>query len=129
MIRKILDALTLNLQGISLWKNLIELIGRIQKAGADIQIVDQGIDTRTPASELIFRIFAAVIRERTIDGLRAARARGHLDGLSKTYTPQQARWPGCSTNRVEMTALQIAGLLGVSRTTYFHMLDNLQVTT
>lgn len=120
-------AVRLNRLGRSV-KNLIELIERIQKAGADVHVLDQGIDTRTPAGKLIFHIFAAlaefeaaVIRERTMDGLIAARARGHMGGRPKSYTARQCQVARMLRDQGEMTAPEIADLPDVSRATYFRM--------
>jgi DNA invertase Pin-like site-specific DNA recombinase len=112
-------------------KNLIELFDRIEKAGADVQILDQQIDTRTPMGRFIFHVLAALgqmeadlIRERTLDGLAAARARGHMGGRPKSYTEQQCNVARMLRDAGEMKAPEIADLLGVSRASYFRMLKD-----
>jgi DNA invertase Pin-like site-specific DNA recombinase len=113
-------------------KNLIELVDRIQKAGADIHILDQGIDTRTPAGRLIFHIFAAlaefeaaVIRERTMDGLAAARERGLVGGSQKGYTAEHCRAAQALKDQ-GMTAAEVGLTLGKSRATIYRMLAELE---
>jgi Resolvase, N terminal domain len=77
---------------------------------------------------LLFTILAAVaeferdlIVERTYAGLAAAGLRGHTGGRLKTYTDRDCRAPRQLRDAGEMTAPEIASLLGVSRATYFRM--------
>lgn len=69
-------------------KDLFELVERISNAGANIKSLKEAwLDTTTPQGKLLFTIFAGVsqferdlIRERTMEGLAAARARGRKGG-------------------------------------------------
>ena len=68
-------------------KNLLEVSARLGERGVDLRCLDQAIDTTSPAGRMTFTILAAVaeferdlIRERTRDGLAAARARGRKGG-------------------------------------------------
>ena len=80
-------------------KNLIEVVDSLAERGIDLQVLDQAIDTTTPGGRLVFHIFAAIaeferslIRERTMDGLAAARARGRTGGRGfKLNEMQEAR--------------------------------------
>lgn len=61
-------------------------------------VLDQGIDTSTAVGRLFFSIVGAiaefehaVMSERTIDGLSAARARGRTGGQKPELGPQQAK--------------------------------------
>ena len=56
----------------------------------------ESIDTTTPGGRLVLTIFAAlaemereVLRERTIAGLAAARARGRVGGRPTVITPEK----------------------------------------
>ena len=73
-------------------KDLFELVERINSAGANIKSLKEGkwLDTTTPQGKFLFTIFAGVsqferdlIRERTMEGLAAARARGRKGGRPK----------------------------------------------
>ena len=62
---------------------LIDTIADLQQRGVGFRSVQESIDTTTPGGKLIFHIFGALaeferdlIRERTVAGLAAARARG-----------------------------------------------------
>jgi DNA invertase Pin-like site-specific DNA recombinase len=110
-------------------KNLIELVDRIQRTGVDIQILDQGIDTRTPAGKLIFHVFAAlaefeaaVIRERTLDGLAVARANGKLMGRPVSYSPEQKAACRALHNGGSMSMAEIATAVGLSKRTVYRIL-------
>ncbi|WP_310626804.1 recombinase family protein [Limnohabitans sp.] len=60
---------------------------RIHNIGAEFKSLTEVIDTTTPAGRMIFQILGAfaeferaIIRERTMIGLRAARDRGNIGG-------------------------------------------------
>ena len=61
-------------------------------------MLDQGIDTSTAIGRMFFQILGAIaefehalMSERTMDGLVAARARGRTGGQKPKLTPRQAR--------------------------------------
>ena len=69
-------------------KDLFEIVDKIHNVGADIKSLRESwIDTTTPQGKLLFTIFAGIsqferdlIRQRTMEGLQAARARGRNGG-------------------------------------------------
>ncbi len=68
-------------------KHLIETVTKLQSTNIAFQSITENIDTSTATGQLVFHIFGALaefernlIRERTIAGLEAARARGRLGG-------------------------------------------------
>jgi DNA invertase Pin-like site-specific DNA recombinase len=68
-------------------KDLIEIIGGLEKRGIGFRSLQESIDTTTSRGRLIFHVFGALaefernlIRERTRAGLEAARARGRKGG-------------------------------------------------
>ena len=78
-------------------EHLIALSKDLQARGVDLVVLDQGIDTSTPAGKMFFHILgaiaefeAALASERTLDGLAAARARGRAGGQKPKLTPRQA---------------------------------------
>ncbi len=67
--------------------HLIQVVGDLKARNIGFKSLTESIDTTTPAGELIFHIFGALaqfernlIRERTMAGLLAARARGRNGG-------------------------------------------------
>jgi DNA invertase Pin-like site-specific DNA recombinase len=71
-------------------KHLIETITSLKEQNIAFQSITENINTETSTGQLVFHIFGALsefernlIRERTIAGLEAARARGRLGGRPK----------------------------------------------
>lgn len=120
-------------------ENLIELSKLLDSKGVALRVLDQGIDTSTPAGKLFFHILGAIaefehslMSERTHDGLAAARARGRKGGRKKALSPRQARLAqemydelGDDGKR-RYTVAQIADELGTSRTTIYRYLNKNQ---
>ena len=69
-------------------KGLIELVEKIHQAGADLKSLKESwLDTTSPMGKMVFTMMAGfaemerdLIRERTAEGLKAARARGRKGG-------------------------------------------------
>ena len=62
----------------------------------DLVVLDQGIDTSTAVGRMFFQILGAIaefehalMSERTLDGLEAARARGRTGGQKPKLGPRQ----------------------------------------
>jgi DNA invertase Pin-like site-specific DNA recombinase len=74
-------------------KHLIETVTALQITGVSFQSITENINTSTAGGKLVFHIFGALaefernlIRERTIAGLSAARARGRNGGRPRLDT-------------------------------------------
>ncbi len=74
-------------------KHLIATIADLNDKGIGFRSLQENMDTTTSGGKLIFHIFGAlaefereVIKERTIAGLQAARARGRQGGRPKIQT-------------------------------------------
>jgi DNA invertase Pin-like site-specific DNA recombinase len=109
-------------------KHLLEVAAELETRGVGLRCLDQPIDTTTPVGKLLFTILAAVaqfeadlIRERTMDGLAAARARGNLGGRPVSYSPEQCRAAKALRALDTMSANEIAAAVGVSRRTFYRM--------
>ena len=84
------------------------------------------IDTTTAAGRLIFGIFAALaeferelIRERTVAGLKAARARGRKGGRKFALTKAQVRLAQAAMSNRDTSVAQLAKELGVKPVTIY----------
>ena len=91
-------------------RNLIEEVAALGERGVDLIVVQQGIDTTTPAGKLLFHVMAAVaeferdlISERARDGLAAARARGKKGGRKPSLSPDQVKLAREMCGRMEIT--------------------------
>jgi len=108
-------------------KHLIEVVEDLERRGVGFRTLTENLDTTTPGGKLIFHIFGALaefernlIRERTLAGLTAARARGRKGG----------RKPIISDDRRLQLVKQLAAeksnsvaficqTLGISRSTFY----------
>jgi DNA invertase Pin-like site-specific DNA recombinase len=96
-------------------EHLIELSKLLQARGVDLVVLDQGIDTSTAVGRLFFQIIGAIgefehalMRERTMDGLAAARARGRTGGQKPKLSPRQAKLVREAYERRDCTVAEIA---------------------
>ena len=83
-------------------EHLITLSNGLQGRSADLVVLDQGIDTSTAVGRMFFQILGAMaefehalMSERTMDGLAAARARGRIchDRIQACERSARARHP------------------------------------
>lgn len=84
------------------------------------------IDTTTPAGKLVFGIFASLaeferdlIRERTMAGLAAARARGHKGGRKFELSKAQVRLAQAAMAKRDVSVSALCKELGIARTTLY----------
>ena len=101
--------------------HLTTLAREFQALGIDLVVLDQAIDTSTPAGRLLFHVLGSIaeferdlIRERTVAGLRAAKRRGARIGRPRTRV---SRSQLAEASQAGNSLAAIARLLGVSRAT------------
>jgi DNA invertase Pin-like site-specific DNA recombinase len=111
-------------------KNLIALVGDLADRGVSFRSLSESIDTTTANGKLFFSIMGALaeferdlIRERTMAGLAAARARGRVGGRPPTMTPDKVKVARQMYDSKEHTVEAIAQTLGVSRKTIYRHLE------
>ncbi|MGH3921405.1 MAG: recombinase family protein [Pseudonocardiaceae bacterium] len=117
-------------------EHLIELSKLLQARKVDLVVLDQGIDTSTAIGRLFFSIIGAIaefehalMSERTMDGLAAARARGRTGGQKPKLGPRQAKLARqmyeetSNDGKRKYTVQQIADEFGVTRPTIYRHLS------
>ena len=115
-------------------KHLIETVTALKQQGIHFQSITENIDTSTATGQLVFHIFGALaefernlIKERTIAGLDAARARGRKGGRPK-LTPSASKVAMAKklyadkTNDID----DICRMLNISRATFFRYIKTSQ---
>jgi len=101
--------------------HLVAMVREFEVLGVDLVVLDQAIDTTTPAGRLLFHVLAAIseferdlIRDRVLAGLKRARAHGQRLGRPRVSL-DLARAGRLLAEGRSMRA--VAKLLGVSRMT------------
>ena len=113
-------------------RSLVELLAiasDLEAGGIDLVVLDQAIDTSTPAGRLMFQVLGAVSqfeRELAIERTRASVAHrraigGDLGGRRKSYSDQQLAL-GHRLRGEGQSISQIAAALGLSRGTTHRLL-------
>jgi len=104
-------------------RHLLELLDQLTERGIALRILNLGADTGTPAGQMVLTVMAAVaqlereqIRERTIDSLAAARARGRVGGRPRSLDSERTA-AAIKMREDGMTLAAIARVLGVSERT------------
>jgi DNA invertase Pin-like site-specific DNA recombinase len=117
-----LDRLGRNLQ------DLIRIVNELEARGVKFKSLKESVDTSGPAGKLVFHMFAALaeferelLRERTLAGLEAARARGRKGGRPSLLDTKQQRAALAMMRDREMSVSDIASHFGVSRSTLYNL--------
>ena len=110
-------------------KHLIQTVEDLTKRKIGFKVLSgQGvnIDTTTPAGKMIFSIFGALaeferelIRERTIAGITAARARGRMGGRKFNLTKAQVRLAEASMQNRDTSVTELCKELKITRATLY----------
>ena len=110
-------------------KNLIGLVEDLAERGVGFRSLSESIDTTTANGRLFFSIMGALaeferdlIRERTLAGLEAARARGRVGGRPPKMTAEKVRVAREMYESKDYTVEAIARTIGVSRKTVYRHL-------
>jgi DNA invertase Pin-like site-specific DNA recombinase len=110
-------------------KELIELVGRLQERGVEFRSLRENLDTTTPSGKLVFHVFASlaeferdIIRERTMAGLDAARARGRKGGRKRLMDERKITLAARLLKDRDMPISEVCEAVSVSRATLYRYL-------
>ena len=110
--------------------HVVELVGTLQANGIGLKVLTGGIDTTSATGRLVFGIFAtlseferALIQERTMAGLAAARARGRTGGRPRLMTRAKLRTAMAAMADQASAAADVAEQLGISTSTLYAYVD------
>jgi len=105
-------------------KDLVELITELESKQVGFRSITEAIDTTTAGGKLVFHIFGALaefehnlIRERTLAGLAAARARGRKGGRKPSMSQSDIQKAAAMLLDPKITKINVAQHFGVSRVT------------
>jgi DNA invertase Pin-like site-specific DNA recombinase len=117
-------------------KNLIEMMNLLEERSIGFQSLQETIDTTTSGGKLIFQIFGALaefernlIRERTMAGLAAARARGKKGGRRKALDKEKTQrlyklYDETNADGSRKYAInEICEMMGISRSSLYRYLS------
>jgi DNA invertase Pin-like site-specific DNA recombinase len=107
-------------------KHLLETVSKLEERGIGFRSLQESIDTTTSGGRLIFHIFGALaefernlIRERTMAGLRAARARGRVGGRPRKLDAKKTELAYQLYDEKKYAVKDICRMLGVSKPTLY----------
>ena len=113
--------------------HLVRTVSMLSERGVGLKVLTgQGtlIDTTTAAGRLSFGIFAALaeferelIRERTMAGLKSARARGRKGGRKFALTKAQVRMAQAAMASRDTSVSELCKELGVTPVTLYRYVD------
>lgn len=115
-------------------KDLVDIVTSLEARGVGFESLTESIETRTPSGKLMFHVFGALaefernlIRERTMAGLAAARARGRIGGRKQKLTEQQKTEIRTLLANPDIQVNDVAARYGISRTTLYRSVGVVRV--
>lgn len=105
-------------------KDLVEIVHDLNSRQVGFRSLTESIDTTSSGGRLVFHIFGALaefehslIRERTVAGLVAARARGRKGGRKPQLSTADTRKAAAMLSDPKITKTEVAKHFGVTRAT------------
>jgi DNA invertase Pin-like site-specific DNA recombinase len=110
-------------------RQLIDTIEELEKKGIGFKSLTENIDTTTSGGRLVFHIFGALaeferilIKERTMAGLRAAKAMGKKGGRPQALEAEDLRDAKALLRNKKITVKEVAKRLKVDPSTLYRYL-------
>src|ERR1700687_121912 len=112
--------------------DLLELTQELHTRGVEFESLTESIETGSPAGKLVFHLFAALaefernlIRERTLAGLKAARARGRKGGRPRKLSPKDLTTIRALLGAGKIPVQAVAAHFRVARSTLYRNLPGI----
>ena len=106
--------------------DLVRLIAELEQRRINFESLTENIETGSPTGRLVFHVFAALaefernlIREHTVAGLTAARARGRNGGRPLKLSPKEVKTIRALLKTADMPVAEIAARFGIARSTLY----------
>ena len=110
-------------------QHLISVVDELKGKDVYFKSIKESLDTSSSTGKLIFHIFGAlaeferdIIRERTMAGLKAARARGRIGGRPKIMNEKKIKLAHTLMADKSRPVNEICEILGVSKATLYRHL-------
>jgi DNA invertase Pin-like site-specific DNA recombinase len=117
-------------------KHLIDTIADLGEQGIGFRSLQESLDTRSADGQIALHIFGVLagferdlIRERTLAGLAAARARGRQGGRPRKLDANKTAIARRILDDPNQSVTEVAELLGVARSTLYRALREPQKRT
>ena len=112
-------------------QHLISVVDELKEKDVYFRSLKENLDTSSSTGKLIFHIFGAlaeferdIIRERTMAGLKAARARGRIGGRPKIMDAGKVKLARTLMADNARSVIEICKILGVSKATLYRYLKD-----
>jgi len=109
--------------------HLVELVNELKEKGVGFRSLQENLDTTSGTGKLVFHLFASLaeferdlIRERTLAGLAAARARGRKGGRPRVLEANQVALARAMYQDKRNSVKDICATLQVGKTTLYRYL-------
>lgn len=110
--------------------DLVKIVTDLESKNIGFESIVEKIDTTTSTGRFVFHLFAAlaefernIIRERTMAGMKAARARGRSGGRPSKLSLSELAVAKSLVKAGDLSMAEIARQLNISRTTLYRVLS------
>ena len=107
-------------------REMLDTAHKLQSQGVKLRSLTEAVDTETPTGRLMFNFLGTIAeyfldlnRERTLEGLRAAAARGRKGGRRRKLDEEDLAMARALLKDPSIPVAQVAKRLGVSRATFY----------
>lgn len=111
--------------------DLVKIVTDLEAKNIGFESITEKIDTTTSTGRFVFHLFAAlaefernIIRERTVAGITAARARGRSGGRPSKLSDSEIAVAKSLVKAKDLSMTEIAKQLNISRTTLYRVLSS-----